>query len=122
MRVEEFIFLWDFILVPAAYFLALVLQRLSQPQLRANTVAVGAYMADDAECAALPHGLNNAINDFRVRLHGIKRWMHSPQQDDHGDGKAPKSWASGAARPSAQGKGAEARTNEWPHSEHRLPL
>jgi hypothetical protein len=48
-RVEEFVFLRDGIFVPANNFFAFVLQRQREAELRADAIAVGPDMADDAK-------------------------------------------------------------------------
>src|SRR6185369_1333766 len=68
-RIQEFIFLGNAILVPAGHFLPLVLQGQSQPELRADAVAVGTDVPDHTKRAALANLFNNTLNNLRVAFH-----------------------------------------------------
>jgi hypothetical protein len=71
--VQKFVFLRDRVLVPANDFFAFVLQRQRQPELRADAIAIGPDMADDADGFAPANGVENAVNDFRVTFH--QQWV-----------------------------------------------
>ena len=59
------------IFVPANDFFAFVLQGERQAELRADAIAIGPDVADDAKRPALANAFEDAINDFRMRLHSI---------------------------------------------------
>src|SRR5262249_13386535 len=67
--VEKFIFVRNGIFVPARDFFPVVAQRNRQRELRADAIAVGADVPDDAERFVLADNLEDAVDDFRVRLH-----------------------------------------------------
>src|SRR5690348_3712775 len=69
IRVEEFIFLRDGVLVPAHHLLALVLERQAQAQLRTDAIAIGTDVADDAEGFAFSNLIDNSIHDGKARFH-----------------------------------------------------
>ena len=50
-------------------FRSFVLQCERQPDLRANAVAVGTHVADDANRLAGLYGVEYAVNDFGMGLH-----------------------------------------------------
>jgi len=69
VAVEEFIFLRVAIFVPAKNLFAFVAQGEAESKLRANAIAIRPDMAHDANGPALANAVEDAINDFRVRLH-----------------------------------------------------
>ena len=62
--IHEFIFLRNGVLVPAADFFAFVSQRQREAELRADAIAVGPDVADDAKGFALADDLKNPVNDL----------------------------------------------------------
>src|SRR5688572_5502026 len=67
--IEEAVFLWDQVLIPADGFFALIAEREGQTQLRADAVAVGPDVADDANRATFANGVENALDYFRILFH-----------------------------------------------------
>ena len=67
--VQEFVLLRNRIFVPAPDFLAFVLERKREAELRTDTISIGANVAHYAESLALPDALDNPIDNFRVAGH-----------------------------------------------------
>ena len=69
IAIEKPVFLRHPVLVPARNLFALGPQRQGQAELRADAIAVGPDMAQDANGPAGADGFEDSVNDFRVALH-----------------------------------------------------
>ena len=69
LGVKELEFLRHGILIPDGDFFAFVAQRQGEAELRADAIAVGPDMADDAKRAVGADGFDDAVNDFGILLH-----------------------------------------------------
>ena len=67
--IEKLVLLRQSILIPADYLLALGTKSKSEPELRANAIAIWTNMSDDAKRPMFANDVENLINDFRMWFH-----------------------------------------------------
>src|ERR1700719_1141694 len=67
--IKELILLRNDIFVPAHDLLSFIPQGQREAELRADAVAVGTDMADDAKRAVATNSFDDAVNDFGVGFH-----------------------------------------------------
>src|SRR5204862_3124236 len=79
--IQERVLLRQFVLVPARDAVSLRPERQREPELRADAIAVGPDVSDDADRPAFTDAGQNAVYDFRVGLH----------RDFTGNGVGPES-------------------------------
>jgi hypothetical protein len=69
LRIKKSVFLRDRIFVPTNDPLAFIAQRMSEAQLRADAIAVGPDMADNADRFAPAENFENSVNDLGITFH-----------------------------------------------------
>src|ERR1700749_1116634 len=67
--IEKFIFVGNWVFVPARNFFPLVAQSDTQGKLGTHTIAIRTDMPDDAKRFMLADGFENAVNDLGIRIH-----------------------------------------------------
>src|SRR5436190_2736919 len=67
--IEKLVLLWQPILIPTDHFLSFAPKSMSQSELRANAIAVGTNMADNAKGSILANDMENLVNNFRMGFH-----------------------------------------------------
>src|ERR1039458_9680827 len=97
--VEEVVFLWNAILVPAGHLLPFVLEGEGETEQRAHAITIRADVADDTDRLALSYAFDDAVNNLWVRLHWIKTnagWL-APECAGSGACRGSCAYSSGSA-------------------------